>query len=148
MTDSPDIAHIIQLAVAPVFLLAGIGALLSVITNRLGRAVDRARFLEGALTPELETAAEERMRGELRTLDKRMALSQRAISFACAAALLVCVVVAVLFVGGLGAFNVSAAVAVLFVVAMGSLIIGLALFLAEIRLATRQLRVRAELLMK
>ena len=148
MTDSPDIAHIIQLAVAPVFLLAGIGALLSVITSRLGRAVDRARFLECALTPDLEAAAENRIRDELGTLDKRMALSQRAITFASVAALLICVVVATLFIGGLAKVNLSAVVALIFIAAMGTLIVGLALFLAEIRLATRQLRVRAELLMK
>ncbi|MBX9812193.1 MAG: DUF2721 domain-containing protein [Burkholderiales bacterium] len=49
MSSDPDIAviaHVIQLAVAPVFLLTGVGALLSVMTNRLGRVIDRARVLE------------------------------------------------------------------------------------------------------
>jgi hypothetical protein len=40
------VAHAIQLAVAPVFLLSGIGAILAVMTNRLGRIIDRARVLE------------------------------------------------------------------------------------------------------
>jgi len=43
------VAHAIQLAVAPVFLLSGIGAILVVITNRLGRIIDRARVLEDRL---------------------------------------------------------------------------------------------------
>ena len=47
--DVSDIAHAIQLAVAPVFLLTAIGALLGVMTNRLGRVIDRARLLEGRL---------------------------------------------------------------------------------------------------
>ncbi|MBI1399945.1 DUF2721 domain-containing protein [Hyphomonas sp.] len=34
-------AHIIQLAIVPVFTLAGIGALLNLMANRLARVVDR-----------------------------------------------------------------------------------------------------------
>jgi len=77
-----------------------------------------------------------------------MALSQLAISFACGAALLVCLVVAALFIGALAQLNVSAVVALVFIAAMALLIGSLGLFLAETRLATRHLRVRAELLMK
>jgi hypothetical protein len=40
------VVHAIQLAVAAVFLLSGIGAILAVMTNRLGRIIDRARVLE------------------------------------------------------------------------------------------------------
>jgi hypothetical protein len=43
------VAHAIELAVAPVFLLTGIGAILAVMTNRLGRVIDRARVLEERL---------------------------------------------------------------------------------------------------
>lgn len=42
-----EIAHVIQLAVAPVFLLTGVAGILSVLTNRLARIIDRARVLEG-----------------------------------------------------------------------------------------------------
>ena len=41
-----DIVHLIQSAVAPVFLLSGVGVTLGVLTNRLARIVDRARYLE------------------------------------------------------------------------------------------------------
>ncbi|MEG0884366.1 MAG: DUF2721 domain-containing protein, partial [Janthinobacterium sp.] len=44
-----DIGHIIQLAIAPVFLLTGIGTMLVVLTNRLGRIIDRTRVLEDRL---------------------------------------------------------------------------------------------------
>ena len=44
-----NIGHAIQLAVAPVFLLAGVGALLAVLTNRLARIIDRVHFIERQL---------------------------------------------------------------------------------------------------
>jgi hypothetical protein len=63
-----DIAHGIQLAVAPVFLLSGVGVILTVLTNRLARIVDRARSLEGTLPPAGDTADE--VQAELRTLSR------------------------------------------------------------------------------
>lgn len=149
MDGVSDVAHTIQLAVAPVFLLAGIGALLSVVTARLGRAVDRARDLEGRLSGESppDAAAAARMRNELQVLDRRMVLAQRAIALCTIAELFVCFVVAALFLSTLSGVNAGGAVAVLFIAAMAALTVGLGLFLAEVTLATRMLRVRAELLM-
>lgn len=148
MNALSDIAHTIQLAVAPVFLLAGIGALLNVVTSRLGRAVDRARALEERLLAALDDSAAPRIRNELGVLDRRMTLAQRSIFLFSFSALLVCVLVAALFVIDLVNLQLSAVVGVLFIGAMIALIGGLSLFLAEVTLATRMLRVRAELLMK
>jgi len=103
MTPSPlpsDIAHIIQLAIAPVFTLAGIGALLNVMANRLARVVDRWRALEANLS-----AADDRTSRlhvtELGVLDRRMAHIHRAIAFSTLAALLICIVIILLFTGQL-----------------------------------------------
>ena len=148
MDQVSDVAHIVQLAVAPVFLLAGIGAILNVVTSRLGRVVDRARSLEAALTDMPEPLAGKRMRSELASLDRRMMLAQRAIYLCTLAALLVCVVVAALFLSTLADINFGAPVAIMFVAAMLCLIGGLSLFLVEISVATRTLRVRAELFAK
>ena len=53
-THITDITHVIQLAVAPVFLLTAIGTLITALNNRLGRVIDRRRVLQGAhLTVEL-----------------------------------------------------------------------------------------------
>ncbi len=145
MHDASDIAHIIQLAVAPVFLLAGIGTFMNVITARLGRVVDRARYLEEVLTKLPEETREKYMVTQLGVLDRRMVFAQRAIYFCTISALLVCVVVATLFIGTLVEKNVAAFVAVLFIAAMLSLVGGLAHFLAEITIATRMLRVRTDL---
>ena len=148
MNELSDIAHTIQLAVAPAFLLVGIGAILSVVTMRLGRVVDRARQIEGAIGSDADEKADPHKRAELGVLDRRMVFSQRAIGLCTISALFVCFVIVALFVGVLIDVNVAASVALLFIAAMISLIAGLLMFLAEVTVATRILRVRAELIMK
>lgn len=135
------IAHQIQLAVAPVFLLAGIGSILNVMAGRLARVVERARDLErdfAAFDEETRALAT----AELRILDLRMTVVNFALSACTAAALFVCVLVAMLFVADLADIAFGRPVAWLFVIAMGLLILGLILFLWEVRLAMRALRVR------
>ena len=134
------VAHAVQLAVAPVFLLTGIGAFLMVMTNRLGRVIDRARTLE----ERLERAAPESvaiLRADLAVLSRRAKLNGRAITFCTATALLVCTMIAVLFVSAFLGFEASIPVAVLFVAAMLSFFLGLLWFLREIYLATKSLRI-------
>jgi len=144
-SSAADIAHLIQLAVAPVFLLAGIGSILNVLAQRLARVVDRARTLERDFE-RLEGIARQRATGELRVLDLRMRTVNAAITFCTASALFVCLVVAVLFVADLTDFAFARPIAWLFIVAMLLLIVGLFFFLREIRIATRSVRVRSELL--
>jgi len=139
------IGGIVQLSVAPVFLLVAIGSLLNVMTARLGRVVDRARKLELELTTITE-AGQAGAIGELKALDRRMVYSNTAINLCAASALLVALVVVLLFAGGLAGLDTSLAVAALFVLAMLGVIGGLCAFLAEISVATRTVRVRAELL--
>lgn len=142
-----DLVHIIQLSVAPVFLLVAIGSMLGVVTNRLGRVIDRARILE-AFTLDKQCALEHRRtyRIELRALDSRMSFCHWAINFCAIAALLIALLVAVLFIGDLTGVNASIAVTLLFTGAMASIILGLCFFLAEIYLATKTVRVRSDLL--
>lgn len=133
----PALAHAIQLAVAPVFLLSGIGAFLGVLTNRLARVVDRSRALAAADGPgESPRAAA----GELPVLNRRIRAINRAITLCTYSALLVAGVVVALFVGALTPYSLAPAVGVLFVVAMVALIGGLTSFLQEIHIATRQFR--------
>lgn len=134
-----SIAHAIQLAVAPVFLLAGIGALLNVLSSRLGRIIDRARVLEAeARARQSDQAGLEQ---ELRVLSRRARLINRAIGLSTACALLICTIIAAVFLATLAAFNVSIVVAVLFLVAMLALIVALFSFLREVYLATANLRI-------
>lgn len=134
------LAHVIQLAVAPVFLLTGVGAILSVLINRLSRIIDRARVLEDGLSQAMATARPG-LHTELKTLALRARLIHWAISLCTTCALLICVVIAALFVSAYLAVNVSTAVSLLFIAAMLALIGGLVSFLREIRLAIRSVRI-------
>ncbi|AKH70245.1 Protein of unknown function (DUF2721) [Spongiibacter sp. IMCC21906] len=130
------ITHAIQQAVAPVFLLAGVGAILNVLANRLSRIVDRSRTLHARL----ETADDPRRQGidrELAVLVRRGRVVHRAIGFATTSALLVCIVIATLFISAVAEWNSGLMVAALFVLAMLFLISALIGFLREIQLATR-----------
>jgi len=134
------VAHAIELAVAPVFLLSGIGAILAVMTNRLGRIIDRARVLEDRLdnaSPELHPT----LRTDLTTLSRRAKLISRAITLCTATALLVCTVIAVLFLSAFLRFDASIPVALLFIAAMFAFFLGLLWFLREIYVATVNLRI-------
>jgi predicted PurR-regulated permease PerM len=134
------ISHVIQTAVAPVFLLTGIASMLGVLTNRLGRIIDRGRSLEHTF-PDLTGEHETRVEGDLQMLSRRARYINRAISLFTTAALLVCLVIAVLFVSAFFTPDVSRVVAALFVLSMGCLIMGLIMFLREVYLATLTLRI-------
>jgi hypothetical protein len=140
-----DIAHTIQLALAPVFLLTGIAGLLNMLAGRLARIVDRARKIESDFTP-LDDPRHPDQVAELRILDRRIALVNRAILLCTASAVAVCVVVAALFVASLAGLGFARTMAGLFVFAMILLIAGLCFFLGEIRIAVRSIRIRDELL--
>src|SRR4029453_10949317 len=87
------IAHVIQLAIAPVFLISGVATLLSVLTNRLGRIVDRARLVESKL--DFHDEAQRAAAGdELVRLSKRARLVNLSITFSTICALLTCITIA------------------------------------------------------
>ena len=129
------IAHAIQLAIAPVFLLTGIAGLLGVMANRLARVIDRARHFEQTW-PTLDTRGRDAARAELSTLEQRRRLASWSINFCTAAALLVCLVIGALFVDEFIGSNLRIVSGVLFVLAMLALVGGLASFLREVYLAT------------
>lgn len=134
------IAHVIQWSVAPVFLLSGIGAILAVMTSRLGRIIDRARVLE----ERLERAPADRaatIEADLVALTQRARLIGPAITMCTATALLVCLVIAVLFLSAFLRFDASVPVALLFIASMLAFFFGLLWFLREIFVATRSLRI-------
>ncbi len=135
-----SIAHSIQLAVAPVFLLSGIGVLLGVLTNRLARVVDRARHLEdrhGQADP--DEAAD--LGRQLASLARRMHLMNTAITLSTVSALLIASVVALLFGSTFVNFNLALPVAAGFILAMAALVGALLAFLLEVRVAIRTIRI-------
>jgi len=133
------IAHVIQLAVAPVFLLTGVGAILNVMASRLSRIIDRARVLELKL---IEAKVELRVELEQRlaNLSRRAKLISHAMALCVSTAVLVCGVIIVLFLGEFLAFEATAPAAVLFICALLSFLLSLIWLLREVFLATRTLK--------
>ena len=147
IASSHDIVQIIQLSIAPVFLIAGIGTLLNVLTSRLARVVDRGRVIEQDLESLVGSGAPTRRHlAELRVLDQRMNWIHNAITLSTIAILLVCLLIVALFSVELISIDLSRVVALLFIATMASLIGVLISFLIEISYARKSLRVRAELL--
>ncbi len=129
-----DIGKIIQLSIAPVFMLSGVGTHLVVLTNRLGRIIDRSRNLEAKLAPEeLQHSA------ELDELHARAHLINRSITLACLCALFICLVIAALFAGDALNLELGKIIAGLFVLGIISLVGSFFYFLREIFVATRTL---------
>lgn len=132
-THLTDITRVIQLAVAPVFLLTAIATLINAMNTRLNRIVDRRRVVQTRLAGGDKPEA----LAELAELARRTRLVYFSIFCAVFAALLVCLVVAGAFLGALVSVNLARTVATLFIAAMLTIIAALGLFLREIYLAVR-----------
>lgn len=143
-----DIARVIQLAVAPVFLLTAIGTILSALSNRLGRIVDRRRVLEDRLDnlPAEKTVPAKEYLDELVLLAQRIRLIYHAIMLAVLCGLFVCLLVASAFLGVFVPIDLARVVGLLFILAMFALIGALWMLLREIFLAVKG--GRHELLLK
>lgn len=133
-TTPADVTHVIQLAIAPVFLLTAVCTLLNVLSNRLSRAIDRRRLLTARL-PELEAALASSGHSELAYLERRAQLIYIAIALAVASALLICLAIGAAFVDAMIRFNFAAGIATFFAMAMLALLGSLGAFLREIFLA-------------
>ncbi|MBM5814761.1 MAG: DUF2721 domain-containing protein [Cyanobacteria bacterium M_DeepCast_100m_m1_067] len=136
---SADLARAIQLSLAPVFLLASMSGLLMVLTNRLGRLVDRARELQ-RLERDSDLEMGRDLRQELQGQKRRMGLLMKAIEFGSVTMLLVALVVAIVFISVVAELDLALMVAPLFVLAMVCLMVAVSLLLRELQLATAQLR--------
>jgi hypothetical protein len=126
-----DVAHLIQLSVAPVFLLTAVGTILGVLSTRLGRIVDRSRVLADRLGT-AEGEARQDVLGELDLLSRRRHLVNLAIACGVGSALLVAGVISSAFVGFMLGWKVSSAIAALFVGAMLFIVAALLLLLREV----------------
>ncbi|MGH8750673.1 MAG: DUF2721 domain-containing protein [Burkholderiales bacterium] len=134
------VSQAIQLAVAPVFLLAGIGAMLNVLSTRLGRIVDYARVLEARL---LNSSGKEHaeIQARLAVLSKRARLSNTAIGLSGLCALLICTVIVILFLEVFLSIEVPTLIGLMFILAMLAFIAALLCFLREVYIATANLRI-------
>jgi len=134
------IASVIQLAIAPVFLLAGIGGILNVMSTRLGRIVDRARIIETLIVSEHHDDHRRLLDKEAGLLWSRVRVINWAIRMSVSAALLVCLVIVTLFIAEYVSFDLAALIAGQFIGAMVLLIVGLMMLLVEVSISTQRLR--------
>lgn len=134
-----DVPQAIQLALGPAFLLTGIAGMLNVMAGRLARIIDRGRRLteSGAVSPELLAS----LQVEIQGLDRRRYLASAAITGCTLAALLVCMVIAALFLETFLDAPLHGLVGLLFTSATVALVVGLAYFLREVHLATTTIRI-------
>ena len=133
----PDISHVIQLAVAPVFLLSGVGVTTGMLTSRLARIVDRARALEAWPHDPSDT----RTPADLAALSQRAQLINRALTLCTVCAILVSLVIVALFISPMFEIDLSGVIAALFIGGLGAYVAALLMFLREIFIATASLRI-------
>jgi len=159
-SDGNSIAYIIQLAVAPVFLLAGIAGFLAVMSGRLGRIIDRERVIARRIASQQNSQHSGQHSGqnsgqksseqlqvsqqEHRVLMKRARITNRAIGLCTGSALIVCALITSLFIDDFFNLGFSKLVVTLFILALLLLIFALLLFLREIQLATQTLKIAKE----
>jgi Protein of unknown function (DUF2721) len=141
LNDSTDIAHLVQSSLAPVFLFSGVAAMLSVLTHRVSRIVDRARTLEAQLAA--HPGSTEQLHADLAVLARRARYINVAISLCAVAALLVALVVVSLFASAFIRVNLGGVISLLFVAAMLVLSAAFIAFFIEVRYATAALRIGA-----
>jgi hypothetical protein len=136
-----DVTQAIQLALGPAFLLTAVAGLLNVMTGRLARIIDRGRHLtESPAAAGL--ISRESVRLELSQLERRRHVASAAITACTLAALLVCLVIASLFIEVILGVPLHGTIGLLFTGATVALIAGLGFFLIEVHLATRSIRIK------
>jgi hypothetical protein len=142
--SSIDIAHLIQVALTPIFLVSAIGVTLNVLTNRLARIVDRARAMEDRLLRADYVQDSRDLHGQLQVLARRSRWINAAITLITLSALFIALVVVLLFVDAFLRWELAALIACVFIMSMLTLAAALLAFLIEVRIATTTLRIGLE----
>ena len=142
MTAQPvDIAHLIQVALTPIFLISAIGVTLNVLTSRLARIVDRARAMEDRLLNPTHAHDSRDLHAQLKVLARRSRWINAAITLITLSALFIALVVVMLFVNAFLRYELSMLIAGMFIMSMLTLAAALLAFLIEVRIATTTLRI-------
>jgi CBS domain containing-hemolysin-like protein len=142
--QATDVAHLIQVALTPIFLISAIGVTLNVLTNRLSRIVDRARAMENELCRPDYQAGGRDLHAALGVLARRARYMYAAITLITLSALFIALVVVMLFVNAFAHWDLAAFIAIMFILSMLSLAAALTAFLIEVRIATTTLRIGIE----
>jgi ABC-type transporter Mla maintaining outer membrane lipid asymmetry permease subunit MlaE len=138
--DLEIVVKVLQISLAPAFLLAAIASLLNVYTTRLARIVDRSRELQ-KLLPDTVNEARTKTLSELRMVAKRKKLVRASLLLSILAAVVICLMVGLLFLMGLTSFSRAEIVIGMFAVAMALIAASLVGLLAETGLASHDIDV-------
>ncbi len=142
VTSHPvDIAHLIQVALTPIFLISAIGVTLNVLTSRLARIVDRARSMEDQLLTGSYAGDSHDLDVKLHVLARRSRWINAAITLIILSALCIALVVVLLFVNAFLRWELGGIIACMFILSMLTLAAALLAFLIEVRIATRTLSI-------
>jgi len=144
VVQSVDIAHLIQIALTPIFLISAIGVTLNVLTSRLARIVDRARAMEDILRRPDHAHDGRNLHAALDVLARRARYINAAITLITLSALFIALVVVMLFVNAFLRWELSAFIACMFILSMLALAAALTAFLIEVRIATNTLQIGIE----
>jgi hypothetical protein len=144
MNFAPDLStvtHGIQLAVAPVFLLTAVSGIIAAVAGRLGRIIDRARFLESRLEAgNVDEPRSQRMYAELRQLRFRGWLVNGCIALLTLCAMLIGLTIILLFLGETSELPILKMATVSFLSGVGCFLAALLCFLTETLQATKLLK--------
>ena len=139
-----DIAHLIQIALTPIFLISAIGVTLNVFTSRLARIVDRARSMEKDVARADYKPEGRDLHAALDVMARRARLMNGAITLITLSALFIALVVVMLFVNAFLHWELAVFIACMFILSMLSLAAALTAFLIEVRIATTSLQIGIE----
>jgi hypothetical protein len=139
-----ELIPVLQTAIGPVILISGVGLLLLTMTNRLGRAIDRARILAAEL-PTVSDASRRVIEGQLRILWSRARLIRVAIILVSMSALAAAILIIVIFLTALWQLEIGWLISALFVVCMACLIASLMLFIHDINQSLAALKLELEM---
>lgn len=142
--QSSDIAHLIQIALTPIFLISALGVTLNVLTSRLARIVDRARAMEDILRLPQNAPDGRDLHGALDVLARRAHHINVAITLITISALFIALVVVMLFVNAFLRWELASFIACMFILSMLAFAVALLAFLIEVRIATKTLRIGIE----
>jgi hypothetical protein len=138
MGDAVDsVAHIIQVALTPVFLLSGIGTLLNVFNTRLSRVSDHREHVEEMLRSGSDADSMQRplLRAHLKRLRRRTLVLDAAVVLGAIGGACTCGAAFVLFLGSMRDTSIASWLFVLFGLALGCTASALVAFLADSLLA-------------
>ena len=130
---------VLRTAIGPVFLISGVGLLLLTITNRLGRAIDRARLL-AVERPGADPGRQARISGQLEILRGRPRLIRLAIALASMSALSAPILIMTHFLTALWQIETAWLIALLFIASMAGLVGSLIAFIHDIQRSLAALR--------